>query len=112
MGHPAVREAAVVAVPHPTWGERPVAAVVLREGAQGEPEELATYLEPRFARFWLPDAYVFVEQLPRTATGSARAGAAEGPPVAGGQRRPPVKRPTAPEDRGRLGANRAVSGDA
>ncbi len=69
MGHPAVREAAVVAVPHPAWGERPVAAVVLREGAQAGPEELAAYLEPRFARFWLPDAYVFVEQIPRTATG-------------------------------------------
>jgi fatty-acyl-CoA synthase len=69
MGHPAVREAAVVAVPHAKWGERPVAAVVLREGAQAGPDELAAYLEPRFARFWLPDAYVFVQQIPRTATG-------------------------------------------
>jgi fatty-acyl-CoA synthase len=69
MGHPAVREAAVVAVPHPRWGERPVAAVVLREGAKASPEELAGYLEPRFARFWLPDRYVFVQQIPRTATG-------------------------------------------
>ena len=69
MGHPAVREAAVVAVPHPKWGERPVAAVVLREGAHVSPEELRAYLEPRFARFWLPDAYLFVPQIPRTATG-------------------------------------------
>jgi fatty-acyl-CoA synthase len=69
MGHPAVREAAVVAVPHPRWSERPVAAVVLREGAKASPEELRTYLEPRFARFWLPDAFVFVAQIPRTATG-------------------------------------------
>ncbi len=69
MGHPAVREAAVVAVPHPKWGERPVAAVVLREGAHASPQELAAFLEPRFARFWLPDAYVFVPQIPRTATG-------------------------------------------
>ncbi|MFL5260831.1 MAG: long-chain fatty acid--CoA ligase [Anaeromyxobacteraceae bacterium] len=69
MGHPAVREAAVVAVPHPRWGERPVAAVVLRDGAKASPEDLAGYLEPRFATFWLPDRYVFVQQIPRTATG-------------------------------------------
>jgi acyl-CoA synthetase (AMP-forming)/AMP-acid ligase II len=69
MGHPAVREAAVVAVPHPRWGERPVAAVALREGANVSPEELRAYLEPRFARFWLPDGFVFVPQIPRTATG-------------------------------------------
>ena len=69
MGHPAVREAAVVAVPHPRWGERPVAAVVLREGAHVSPEELRAYLEPRFARFWLPDGFAFVPQIPRTATG-------------------------------------------
>jgi fatty-acyl-CoA synthase len=69
MGHPAVREAAVVAVPHPRWGERPVAAVVLREGAHAGAEELRAYLEPRFARYWLPDGFVFLQQIPRTATG-------------------------------------------
>ena len=69
MGHPAVREAAVVAVPHPRWGERPVAAVVLREGAKASHEELTEYLEPRFAKFWLPERFVFVAQIPRTATG-------------------------------------------
>ena len=69
MGHPAVREAAVVAVADPRWGERPVAAVVLREGAHASPEDLTAYLEPRFARFWLPDGYVFMQQIPRTAAG-------------------------------------------
>jgi fatty-acyl-CoA synthase len=69
MGHPAVREAAVVAVAHPRWGERPVAAIVLREGAKASHEELTEYLEPRFAKFWLPDRFVFVPQIPRTATG-------------------------------------------
>ncbi len=69
MGHPAVREAAVVAVADPKWGERPVAAVVLREGARVHPDELRDYLEPKFPRFWLPDAYVFLDQIPRTATG-------------------------------------------
>jgi fatty-acyl-CoA synthase len=69
MGHPAVREAAVVAAPHARWGERPVAVVVLKEGVKATPDELREWLEPRFAKFWLPDAFVFVEQIPRTATG-------------------------------------------
>jgi fatty-acyl-CoA synthase len=69
MGHPAVREAAVVAVPHARWGERPVAVVVLREGASASEGELRQWLEPRFARYWLPDAFRFVAQIPRTATG-------------------------------------------
>jgi len=69
MGHPGVKEAAVVAVKHPKWDERPVACVVLREGAKVTENELREYLEPRFARFWLPDAFVFMEQIPRTAVG-------------------------------------------
>lgn len=69
MGHPAVKEAAVIAVPHPKWGERPLAVVVLREGAEATPEALRAHLEPRFARWWLPDAYAFVDQIPRTAVG-------------------------------------------
>jgi len=69
MGHPAVKEAAVVAVPHEKWSERPVACVVLKEGAKASDEELRAWLEPRFAKFWLPDAFVFLQQIPRTATG-------------------------------------------
>ncbi|BDG59569.1 long-chain fatty acid--CoA ligase [Caldinitratiruptor microaerophilus] len=69
MGHPAVKEAAVVAVPHPKWGERPLAVVVLREGAQATADELRAFLEPRFAKWWLPDAFVFTDQIPRTAAG-------------------------------------------
>jgi fatty-acyl-CoA synthase len=69
MGHPAVKEAAVVAVAHPRWSERPVACVVLKDGAKATEEELRAWLEPRFAKFWLPDAFVFVQQIPRTATG-------------------------------------------
>ncbi len=68
-GHPAVREAAVVAVPHPKWDERPVACVVLKEGAAATDSELRNFLAPVFAKFWLPDAFVFVPQIPRTATG-------------------------------------------
>jgi fatty-acyl-CoA synthase len=69
MGHPAVKEAAVIAVPHPKWGERPVACVVLRDEAKVTIEELRAFLEPRFAKYQLPDAFVFMPQLPRTAVG-------------------------------------------
>ena len=69
MGHPAVKEAAVVGVPHPRWTERPVACVVLREGSKATPAELREYLEPLFAKFQVPDAYVFMAAIPRTAAG-------------------------------------------
>ena len=69
MGHPAVMEAAVVAVPLPRWGERPLATVVLRTGASATPEELREWLRPRFAKFWIPDAFVFAESIPRTSAG-------------------------------------------
>jgi fatty-acyl-CoA synthase len=69
MGHPAVAEAAVVAAPHPKWGERPVAFVVLKPGATASAEEIARFLEPKFAKWWLPDDYRFVDAIPRTSTG-------------------------------------------
>lgn len=69
MDHPAVKEAAVIAVAHPKWQERPLAAVVLREGRTATPAELGAHLEGRFARWWLPDAYVYIDAIPRTSTG-------------------------------------------
>jgi fatty-acyl-CoA synthase len=69
MGHPAVKEAAVVGVPHPKWQERPLAAVVLKDGAQASPEELRAFLAQFFAKWQLPDAFVFLEALPRTSVG-------------------------------------------
>jgi fatty-acyl-CoA synthase len=69
MGHPAVAEAAVVAVAHPRWGERPLAAVVLREGRTATPQELRAYLGGRFPTWWLPDDVVFLPAIPRTSTG-------------------------------------------
>jgi fatty-acyl-CoA synthase len=69
MGHPAVKEAAVVAVQHPKWDERPVACVVLKDGASATDADLRFYLEPLFAKFWLPDAFVFMQAIPRTAAG-------------------------------------------
>ncbi len=69
MGHPAVAEAAVVAVEHPKWQERPLAVVVLKEGRTATAAELLAYLEERFAKWWLPDAVVFVREIPRTTAG-------------------------------------------
>ena len=69
MAHPAVKEAAVIAIPDPKWDERPLAVVVLKEGASASPEELRAFLESRFARWWLPDGYVFIDEIPRTSTG-------------------------------------------
>ncbi|HEX7102832.1 MAG TPA: long-chain fatty acid--CoA ligase [Nitrolancea sp.] len=69
MGHPAVAEAAVIAVPDPHWLERPVAVVVLREGQTTTDEELRAFLAPNFAKWWLPDAFEFRDAIPRTSTG-------------------------------------------
>jgi fatty-acyl-CoA synthase len=69
MGHPSVKEAAVIAVPHPRWVERPLAAVVLRDGARATSAELREFLATRFAKWQLPDAVVFVEEIPRTSVG-------------------------------------------
>jgi fatty-acyl-CoA synthase len=69
MGHPAVAEAAVVAVPHPKWDERPLAVVVLRPGQSATVDELREYLAPHFAKWWLPDAFEFASEIPRTSVG-------------------------------------------
>lgn len=69
MGHPAVAEAAVFAAVHRKWDERPVAAVVLKPKASATPEDLAAHLAPHFVKYWLPDKYIFMEQIPRTSTG-------------------------------------------
>jgi fatty-acyl-CoA synthase len=69
VGHEAVREAAVIAVPHPKWQERPLAVVVLKDGKTLSEGELRAFLEKRFAKWQVPDAFVFVNELPHTSTG-------------------------------------------
>ena len=69
MGHPGVVEAAVVAAKHPKWDERPIAMVVLKQGASATAEELRAFLEPKFAKFWLPDEFLFTAQVPHTSVG-------------------------------------------
>ena len=72
MGHPAVKEAAVIGVPHPKWQERPLAVVVLHDGLQAAPEELRQFLAGKFAKWQLPDAFVFTAEIPRTSVGKFR----------------------------------------
>jgi fatty-acyl-CoA synthase len=69
VGHPAVKEAAVVAVPHIKWVERPLAVVVVKEDARVTPDELRCFLAEKFAKWQLPDDFVFVSELPHTSTG-------------------------------------------
>ena len=69
VGHPAVMEAAVVAVPHTKWVERPLALIVVKEGEKVTPDELKSFLAEKFAKWQLPDEFVFVSELPHTSTG-------------------------------------------
>ena len=68
-GHPAVAEAACIGMAHPKWDERPVLFVVLKEGEQVEPEIIRNFLSDKVAKWWLPDAVEFVDDIPHTATG-------------------------------------------
>ena len=69
MAHDDVVEAAVVAIPDEKWAERPLATVVLREGASVTPEELREFLSKDFAKWQLPDAWAFIDEVPRTSVG-------------------------------------------
>jgi fatty-acyl-CoA synthase len=69
MDHPAVLEAAVVAVPDERWQERPLAAVVIKGDASATPEQLRKYLCDKVARFWLPERWTFIDQVPKTSVG-------------------------------------------
>jgi fatty-acyl-CoA synthase len=64
-----VAEAAVIAIPHPKWDERPCAIIVKKPQAEVTPEELNSFLQDKFAKWMLPDVYRFVDEIPRTSTG-------------------------------------------
>jgi fatty-acyl-CoA synthase len=69
VGHPGIVEAAVIGVPHPKWDERPLLIAVRREGHEVTVEDVKEYLAGKVAKWWLPDAVVFVDELPHSATG-------------------------------------------
>ena len=69
MSHDDVFEAAVVAMPHPKWQERPLACVVLKEGATVTKDELMDFLASQFAKWWIPDDIVFLKEIPKTSVG-------------------------------------------
>jgi fatty-acyl-CoA synthase len=69
MAHPDVVEAAVIGVPDPRWDERPLACVVLRPGATVTSRGLAAFLAERVAKWWLPERWAFIAEVPRTSVG-------------------------------------------
>ena len=69
LAHPAVQEAAVIGIAHPTWQERPLLLAQLKPGTTATRDELMAVLTQKVAKWWLPDDILFVSELPHTATG-------------------------------------------
>ena len=69
LSHPAVREAAVIAAPDERWGERPLACITRAPGSAVTPEDLRAYLADRVVRWWLPERWAFIDEVPRTSVG-------------------------------------------
>jgi fatty-acyl-CoA synthase len=69
MAHPGVLEAAVIAKPDERWQERPLACVVRAEGGEVSADELREHLSSRVARWWLPDEFAFIDEVPKTSVG-------------------------------------------
>jgi fatty-acyl-CoA synthase len=97
--HADVIEAAVIAKPDERWAERPLCCVVLREGASTSAEELVEHLTGRVAKWWLPDEFAFISEIPKTSVGkfdkkalraSLNDGTLEGRVLVGKQQSPSV----------------------
>jgi fatty-acyl-CoA synthase len=69
IAHPEVLEAAVIAKPDERWSERPLACVVLKEGCSTSADDLREHLSSRVVKWWIPDEYAFIDEVPKTATG-------------------------------------------
>ena len=85
MAHPEVVEAAVIAVPDERWCERPLVAVVLEQGSTTTPDDLLAFLTPRVSRWWLPERWSIITEVPEDQRGQVRQEGAPGPPC---RRRP------------------------
>jgi fatty-acyl-CoA synthase len=69
MAHPDVFEAAVIAIPDARWSERPLVAVVPNPGRTPSPADLLEFLNSRVARWWLPESWTFIAEIPKTSVG-------------------------------------------
>ncbi|WP_145236218.1 long-chain fatty acid--CoA ligase [Prescottella equi] len=69
MGHPAVAEAAVIGIPDEKWDERPLVAVVLREGSDTTLDQLRDFLADKVAKWQLPENWAVIQQVPKTSVG-------------------------------------------
>ncbi len=69
VGHPDVLDAAVIAVPDERWDERPLASVVLKPGSATTPEELRDFIAGQVAKFWVPERWAMVDEIPKTSVG-------------------------------------------
>ena len=69
VGCPGVAEAGAIGIPHPKWDERPVLVVVRKPGANLCEADVKEFLKDRIAKWWMPDAVLFVDELPHTGTG-------------------------------------------
>ena len=69
MAHPAVEEAAVIAKPDEKWTERPLACVVLKDGEDVSTSDLCAHLQDRVAKWWVPDEFAFIDEVPKTSVG-------------------------------------------
>ncbi len=72
VGHPDVAEAAVIGVAHPKWDERPLLIIVRCEGADPDPASILDFMAGKIAKWWMPDAVAFVDEIPHTATGKIK----------------------------------------
>ncbi len=71
VAHPSVLEAAVIGVPDPKWDERPLACVVVRDDTDADVGALSAFLESKVARWWLPEQWAVVKEIPKTSVGKA-----------------------------------------
>jgi len=69
MAHPDVMEAAVIGVPDDRWDERPLACVVLKQGSTANPTELKAFLSNRVAKWWIPERWALINEVPKTSVG-------------------------------------------
>tara|TARA_R110000868_G_scaffold56546_4_gene174982 strand:+ start:11080 stop:12747 length:1668 start_codon:yes stop_codon:yes gene_type:complete len=69
MSHPDIAEAAVIGVPDPKWAERPLAIIVFKSARRCEIEDIKSFLTSRYPRWMVPEHYVVIDEIPKTATG-------------------------------------------